>query len=342
MLLKTPIPGFSISSSGVLALADLSTIAQRTALTGTSSWWDVLVLAPGIHYQQSAETLGDLSNGSQAEVTNLGTGAVRRVTNTATIHYLKRIGAKNNTVTLDVGRGNQHGKDKRGPPFGPRAVIFQPSDPSSKLSALLYVLSPLLTITAISIMIAAEDWWGIAEIVALMLARGLNIWVIQNRTKDEPPVSDDPNIHENWWIIIDGDHYICVRGLKHDLEAITTGSWMRKKSNIDGYLEGTAKMIVYLVAVMSGNMSQTGDIVLIVLLLTSAGLLALSNAKSNTFNMNGRTASVTGTTQTDDPNAIVPNPDSDGQPSSISDFEKSEAAIVMSRTYPFEDEVNYV
>lgn len=67
VLKKTPIPELSLSAAGLVALADLETIAQRTALTGTSSWFDGLVLAPGLHYQQAADGAAGESAGVSAE-----------------------------------------------------------------------------------------------------------------------------------------------------------------------------------------------------------------------------------------------------------------------------------
>ncbi|KAJ0336075.1 hypothetical protein COL922a_008405 [Colletotrichum nupharicola] len=68
ILPKTPLPSLSLSAAGLVALADLQTIAHRTALTGTSSWWDSLVLAPGIHYQQAADGVaGSDASGISAE-----------------------------------------------------------------------------------------------------------------------------------------------------------------------------------------------------------------------------------------------------------------------------------
>ncbi|KAM3461291.1 hypothetical protein MY5147_009946, partial [Beauveria neobassiana] len=54
---STPIPSLSFSAGGLLALADLGTIARRTAVVGGASWLDALVLAPGLHYQQAADAL---------------------------------------------------------------------------------------------------------------------------------------------------------------------------------------------------------------------------------------------------------------------------------------------
>jgi hypothetical protein len=55
-------------------------------------------------------------------------------------------------------------------------------------------------------------------------------------------------------------------------------------------MEAMAKLVVYLVAAFSGNMTQLGSAIFMALLLASAGLLALSNAHAKNFRMNGRVA----------------------------------------------------
>lgn len=300
----------------------------------------MLVLAPGLHYQQNAEWIGTAHTNGVPEITNLNTGSISRVTNTATIHYLQRIGRRDARVVLDVGNTEYAGSK----PVGARGEIFQSeTPPSSKLSAFLYYIPPCMTLTSIGLLIGSQDWWGLSVILALMLARALNIWVIRQRVKEQPPPSKRPNVHENWWVVLYDDRCICLRGLAHDLEAITTGTWMRAKTNIEGYMEGASKLIVYMVAVFSGNQAQTGDIILIILLLGTSSLLALSNSFASTFNMNGRTASVTPDTDTDPSrDSTAPTISDPSYGSTISDFEKDEANTVLHTTYPFSDEVNYV
>lgn len=141
-----------------------------------------------------------------------------------------------------------------------------------------------------------------------MLARALNIWIIRSRTnggspqppaRASAPVPSAPGLAppaqvdaepESWRVKIDGEREICLHGLAEDLEALTGGIWMRGKTSVEGYLEAAAKLVVYLVAAFSGNMHQTGDMVLLLLLLFSAGLLALSNTREDRFWMNGRSA----------------------------------------------------
>lgn len=88
----------------------------------------------------------------------------------------------------------------------------------------------------------------------------------------------------------DGNSSVKLRGTPDDLRAVTTDTWLRRKTAIEGYLEAAAKLIVFLVAAVSGNMTQAGAIVMMALLLTTAGLLALSNANAKAFSVNGRMA----------------------------------------------------
>ena len=50
-------PKVSLDAAGLVALADIQVIAQRTAYTGTSALLDTLVLCPGLHRQQTAPEL---------------------------------------------------------------------------------------------------------------------------------------------------------------------------------------------------------------------------------------------------------------------------------------------
>jgi hypothetical protein len=54
MFTESSITSFSLRDTGLVALADLPTISNRTALKGSASFLDVLFLAPGIHRQNVA------------------------------------------------------------------------------------------------------------------------------------------------------------------------------------------------------------------------------------------------------------------------------------------------
>ncbi|KAK8005305.1 hypothetical protein PG990_011342 [Apiospora arundinis] len=352
---NTPIPHFSVSAGGVIALADLSTIAQRTAIAGGSSWLDALLLAPGLHYQQAADALansgssgmdsgGPGASPSYAAIERLKEGktSTYNITNPATVRYLQRVAAAAQRdgypVMVDVGtlperRYWSTGRGRRS--VGQRANIWkdQPAD-LGWISHLLYLASPILTVAAFIFMILLQEWWGVGLLLALMLSRVLNIWVIKQRAKLPPAIppknstskkppppppqwrpsndaaslsssssgtSEDNaspaehlgNMLTSYLVDLGSGRTICLRGLADDLQAITTTTWLKTKTHVDGYLEAFAKLVVYVVAAFSGNMSQAGGIIFMALLLLTAGLLGLSNAHAKTLRMHGRIAAPT-------------------------------------------------
>lgn len=313
-----PIPGLSLSAGGLLALADLNTIAQRTALAGGSSWLDALVLAPGLHYQQAADALdreflpGWTPEPSAVEVRGgEAQGEADRfvVVNRATLYYLKKLCKQGEitVVTLNVALDKlEEGMGRRlsGLLTGKRRkkakLDLVPPD-MDWMSHILYLASPLLTVAAIVFMVLFEDWWGVAFILALMLSRILNIWSIKQRTKpailhssqqQQPPhqQSSIDNRLAEWSIDLGLGRVVLLRGLSSDLQAVTTQAWLRTKTNLDGYFEAASKLIVYLVATFSGNLTQAGAMVFMALLIVSAGLLGLSNAHATEFRTHGRLA----------------------------------------------------
>src|SRR3954463_11983732 len=80
---SSQVPKFSLDAAGLVALADITTAQERTALTGTSSLLDLLVLVPGIHLQQNAT---ELNRGEYPACAALTTGYVFRIENPATVY----------------------------------------------------------------------------------------------------------------------------------------------------------------------------------------------------------------------------------------------------------------
>ncbi|KAI0017907.1 hypothetical protein F4780DRAFT_566643 [Xylariomycetidae sp. FL0641] len=307
---QTPIPGFDISPAGLIALADLGTIAQRTRIAGGSSWLDALLLAPGLHYQQAADAVADGPASVQG-----GTAAFN-VANPATLRYLRHVGhvgRADEKVVGDVGRMPQRSYFSFG---SGRAAVDDDHPPSPVwedqgvdfgwLSHVLYLASPVLTVAAIVFMVLLREWWGFGLLLALMLSRILNIWVIKQRSRppaapaappspspSRPSTPDLSNALAQYVVDLGGGRRVYLRGTRADLEAITATPWLAFKTHVEGYLEAMAKLTVFLVAAVSGNMTQAGSIVFLALLLVSAGLLGLSNAHAKAFRMHGRLAAPT-------------------------------------------------
>ncbi|EHK47628.1 hypothetical protein TRIATDRAFT_167710, partial [Trichoderma atroviride IMI 206040] len=304
----TPIPNLSLSAGGLLALADLNTIAQRTAIAGGSSWLDAFVLAPGLHYQQAADSLTpEYGAGRPVLSMALDGGKHYVVNNVAMVKYLRRLwerqgkyGVVTLYVEMDPGEGdNTRRRWQRRQQRGLRKLreIDHESHVREVLemdwvSHVLYLLSPLLTVSAIVFMVLLQDWWGLGFIIALMVSRLANIWAIKERSRPATPPApltprEDTGMTE-YTIDWGQNRRVVLKGLDADLRAVTTETWLRAKTTLEGYLEAMSKLIVYMVASLSGNLSQAGAIVLMALLLVSAGLLGLSNAHSTSLQMHGR------------------------------------------------------
>ncbi|KAK2609194.1 hypothetical protein QQS21_002276 [Conoideocrella luteorostrata] len=316
---STPIPRLSLSAAGLLALADLNTVAQRTVITGGSSWLDAFVLAPGLHYQQAVEALDqEFEPGLSAVLqspkgTGAGDGDETRysINNTAMAQYIRRIWQEANTkgvLTLNVGVTKDPAEQitnlkRMFSDFFTRINRKPPALPIQRnrleidwLSHVFYLASPILTIIAGAFMILLADWWGLAFIAALMVSRIFNIWSIKQRSRPSrapalpPKTPGRPDSHGEYAIDLGNGSRIVLRGFKSDIQAVTTQMWLRQQTISESYLEAAAKLIVYLVAAFSGNQTQSGAMVLMALLLTSAGLLGLSNAHARGLQMNGRIA----------------------------------------------------
>lgn len=181
---NTPFPNFSLSASGLIVLADLSTVAQRTALRGGSSWLDSLLLVPGLHYQQAADELlahGDLSSPSSSEAVLHAVEVARdgdvdgdedrpavshRIVNRAVVGYILRAAREGSTVVLDVGEvppvGGPSSRGWRvGRGGGGRASVYPMGGgdvPDLGWAAhLLYLASPVLTCVAAVFVVLLGD-----------------------------------------------------------------------------------------------------------------------------------------------------------------------------------------
>ncbi|KAK4145059.1 uncharacterized protein C8A04DRAFT_27309 [Dichotomopilus funicola] len=354
---KTFIPGWTskpfstlaLSASGVLALADLQTIAQRTALSGGASWIDTFLLAPGIHYQQAADEL--YRKGQAGPIIDVvdelaPSSVVFKLHNAATANYIQKVAKPGETVTLDVGRAiaGSHRYKLHRSDSGKHATAWKEGGGDTDLgwiSHALYLMGPLLTITAIGFIVVFKDWWALTCIFGLMLSRILNIWVIKQRAAKTPKTADacigvDDNasldgrgasasgsssggsnppkqrpqspsrrnrtrggrmsfsgtrerISQFIVRITDAEQrsIVRLRGKASHIKEITSQRWLRKKTSLEGYFEAAGKLLVYLVAAFSGNMTQVGGFIMMCLLLISAGLLALSNSKAKKIVVNG-------------------------------------------------------
>ena len=279
-----PIPGASLDATGLIALADLTTLAKHTALNGTSSFLDLLVLCPGIHRQQYAT---ELNGGELPPTAALTTGYVFRVENQATVFYLQKMGVPGHLVTLRVEEVSKY-KDKR------RMSDVQDIKRSVTLSSLLYIAPILLTLTALVFVILMEDWWAMAVLLILILARTLNAVVVKRRSEPGWKGVKEPGVKGDLLILLSQDRWIRLQGPVDALKAVTAGQWLRDPTFWESSLTATATLLIYIDAAVTTNASQAGEITILALLLLSVGLVAMSNEMQESLYMHGCKVQVDG------------------------------------------------
>ncbi len=260
-------PSMNLDLIGLLALADLDPIAQRTALAGSASWLDTLILCPGLHRQHLAT---ELNRGEYPATAALTTGYVFRVENQATVYFLQRIAKTGHLTTLSV-------KSNHGPAYSP-----------PNIGSLVITILVSLTIASGSIMLARGIWWDICILAMFMTVRVLNVYVIRRRSSNTGwKGALEPGVRGDLLILLSQDRWIRMQGLVDDLKALTSGQWLRDATFLECTAISAATLLTYLAAAMTINASQLGKLVLLLLFVASSGLLAISNSVVHSLQMGG-------------------------------------------------------
>ncbi|KAK0219178.1 hypothetical protein IW262DRAFT_1448973 [Armillaria fumosa] len=283
MFNTSSISGITLESAGLVALADLSTVAVRTALMGTASYLDVFVLAPGMHQQQSAVKINDGELPNTGSMTN---GYVFRVENPATVSYLRHIGRTGKLVTAEVSLKPTHSPSNRfcnldlSPHKNPFFV-------SGCRATLLYLTCPILTIIVFALLVAIRDWWAVVVLGMLVLARFINVVVIKRRSEEGWKGKKEPGVYGDLFVLLSQDRWVRLQGLVDDLKTVTAGHWLRGQTSEENFTVGFATLLVYASAALAGNASTVGSLHIACLLLCSAALLSLCNSSTECLQMFG-------------------------------------------------------
>ncbi|EJD33851.1 hypothetical protein AURDEDRAFT_117804 [Auricularia subglabra TFB-10046 SS5] len=265
----------SLDAAGLVALADLSTISERTALMGNAWLTDALFLAPGLHMQQDASNV----NGGDLPMTGAMTsGFVFRIENQATVYYLQRIGRPGHLVDARVHRVSRGNRIPGHPP----------------LSLWLYGAGIALTVVCIVSLAVIGDYWAVSVIGMLVLARVLNVLVFRRRATAGWKGVPEPDKHGDLLVLLSQDRWVRLRGAVDDLKLVTSGQWVRDLETVEGFAVAAAKLLAYCAAALTPNASTVGSLFIVVLLLASAALLGLCNALTKDLHMFGCRVYATG------------------------------------------------
>ena len=273
---KTLIEGLSLDATGLIALADLTTIAKQTALSGTSGFLDPLTLCPGIQRQQHAV---ELNGGELPATAALTSGYVFRVENQATVFYLQKVGVSGHLVTVTVKKVS----DKKN---GAKGCLFTLI---SLISAgnLLYATPVFMTLAALVFAVLMNDWWALTALLTLVFARTLNTIVIRRRSVSGWKGVKEPGVKGDLLVLLSQDRWIRLQGQVDALKAVTAGQWLRDMTFFESSLAAIATLLVYMNAILTSNATQLGQIIIGVLLLLSAAVLAVGNERTDSLHMHG-------------------------------------------------------
>ena len=216
----------------------------------------------------------------------LTTGYVFRIENQATVFFLQRASQTAHLTTISVS------------PLPPQHWLLPDLLRSqvSITSQLLYHSAATLTLAAFAFLAAIADYWGVAILGILATARMLNFVVIRRRAARGMvwKGAAEPGVKGDLLILLSQDRWVRMQGLVDDLKAVTSGLWLADRSFAESSATAVSTVLVYAVAALATNVSQIGSIVLMVLLLGSAGALALANHHMTAFRMFGRELRVAG------------------------------------------------
>ncbi|KAF3219299.1 hypothetical protein TWF106_007140 [Orbilia oligospora] len=282
----TRVETVGLDAAGLVALADIGTVQERTVLTGTSSFLDIFVLVPGLHLQQKAPSL---NTGEHPACGALTTGYVFRVENPATVFYLQRVGRTGNLTHVEV---------KKVPEpttwYGTLFSMLLPGQEMSILPITAYLLAVSWGIGVFILLALTGDWWGLAMCGSLMAARFINYIIIRERSHPGWAGADEGDTKGDLLILLSQDRWVRMKGLVNDLKAVTSGQWLRRERPVESWFTAIATVSVYLVAALAGNVEQFGKILLLCLFIGSAGLLAIANTCTKQLHMHGCVLSVVG------------------------------------------------
>ncbi|GCB17449.1 hypothetical protein AAWM_00334 [Aspergillus awamori] len=243
---------FSLDLAGVVAIADLSTVSQRTVITGTAALLDCLILCPGLHLQQHAS---NLNKGEYPAAAAMTSGYVFRIENPATVHYLQKISKTAHLTTVEV-----INIDNQMSWAGQAANVLFITANANIISVLTYAIAASLTIAVLVCWIGASET-GRSDLL----------------------------------VLLSQDRWVRIQGAIDDVKAVTAGQWLREMEPYESWVAAIATVLTYLDAALASNATQFGKLLLVLLLIVSAGLLAGANQfTTNKLQMHGNVLEVRG------------------------------------------------
>lgn len=286
MFTRTSISGISLDAAGLIALADIRAIVDRTILTGGASYLDTLFLAPGIHCQRHADEF----NADESPVTaSLVNNFVFRVENQAVVSFLQSVSEPGRLTLVKVS------EEKSRNHWLLMELLYD-----SKLTALLYLTGVALTVIAVVLFAVIHDWWALGVTGMLILARAINAVVIRRRVSSPnrkgqrgwKGTMEEHSYDQDLLVLLNHDRWIRMQGKVNDIRTVTAGEWLRDENAVESIAASFATLLVYSSATLAGNASTVGSLLIACHLLISVGILAVCNSATDRSRILGRELTV--------------------------------------------------
>ncbi|KZV67989.1 hypothetical protein PENSPDRAFT_610701 [Peniophora sp. CONT] len=255
--------------ASLIALANLATVLERTALIGTSWYLDALFLVPGLHRQQDAS---NVNGGELPAVGAMTTGYVFRIENQAMVFWLQRVGCPGHLVDAWV-----EPKDSVVPGRTASQRLLQDITELGQLSFVLYAAGITLTIICFGVLSSIGDYWAVAVLAMLVVARAVNVVVLRRRAVEGWKGAKEPGVQGDLLVLLSQDRWVRLRGAVDDLKSVTSGQWIRDLEQMESFAVAGATLLVYGAVALAPNASTVGNLYIAVLLLLSVALLGMCN-----------------------------------------------------------------
>ncbi|KAK5175334.1 uncharacterized protein LTR77_000472 [Saxophila tyrrhenica] len=269
--------GISSNAAGLVYLAILHTVPLRSALTGTSSLLDALIICPGAYREHDAPSL---NRGEYPACAAMTTGFVFRVENEATVLQLQRFGKPGHLTTLTVQSGS------KGPSAGTWHACF--FEAMRDTATLCYAATLAMTVCATLMLVHLEELQALLWLAVTILTRLVSVVIFRRRAQPGWKGIVEPGAKGDLLVLLSQDRWIRLRGLVDDIKAVTSGQWLRDMTPLESSAVSATTLVVWLSAGFSTTAGKDGQVVLLALLFCSAGMLGLANLSTRVSCMYGR------------------------------------------------------
>ncbi len=123
----------------------------------------------------------------------------------------------------------------------------------------MYLTCPILTIIVFALLGAIRDWWAVAVLGMLVLARLINVVVIKRRSEEGWKGKKEDG-DGDLLILMSQDRWVRLRGTINDLKAVTAGCWLRGQTSEESFAVAFATLLVYASAALAGNATTAGSL----------------------------------------------------------------------------------